>query len=230
MGYKEVFPKKHTLLVVIHAESVAQANRNTGVAFANGADGVFLINHALSVRELFGIHRALRRKWPKFFIGLNCLGMRSGEMFGIIPKSVSGFWSDDAGIQENDPDPVAEASAAWKIRQERSDWRGIYFGGVAFKYQEKVSDPGRMAQLAMPYLDVVTTSGDRTGSPPTVGKMCALRASVGDFPIAIASGITPENVADYLPYTDCFLVATGVSMSFTELDRERVALLAKILK
>lgn len=49
-----------------------------------------------------------------------------------------------------------------------------------------------------------------------------MKAAVGDFPLAIASGITPENVGEYLPWCDCFLVATGISCSFEELDPERV--------
>nr|NIN71503.1 hypothetical protein [Gemmatimonadota bacterium]NIO31186.1 hypothetical protein [Gemmatimonadota bacterium] len=47
-------------------------------------------------------------------------------------------------------------------------------------------------------------------------------AAVGGFPLAIASGITPENVGDYLDVADCFLVATGISSSFTELDPVKV--------
>jgi hypothetical protein len=36
-----------------------------------------------------------------------------------------------------------------------------------------------------------------------------LKRALGDWPLAIASGITPENVGEYLPVADCFLVATG---------------------
>jgi predicted TIM-barrel enzyme len=38
----------------------------------------------------------------------------------------------------------------------------------------------------------------------------------------LPSGITPDNVTDYLPYADAFFVATGVSGSFTELDPGKV--------
>jgi predicted TIM-barrel enzyme len=45
-----------------------------------------------------------------------------------------------------------------------------------------------------------------------------MKKALGDCPLAIASGITPENVADYLEVADCFLVATGINASWTELD------------
>jgi hypothetical protein len=40
--------------------------------------------------------------------------------------------------------------------------------------------------------------------------------------LAIASGITPENVEDYLDATDCFRVPTGVSKTFEELEPTKV--------
>ena len=45
-----------------------------------------------------------------------------------------------------------------------------------------------------------------------------MKEAIGDFPLAIASGITPANIADYLPVSDCYLVATGISKTFEELD------------
>ncbi|MCD8309993.1 MAG: hypothetical protein LUB83_02070 [Prevotellaceae bacterium] len=40
--------------------------------------------------------------------------------------------------------------------------------------------------------------------------------------LAIASGITPQNVTDYLPYVDYYLVATGISDSFTEINPDKL--------
>jgi len=48
-----------------------------------------------------------------------------------------------------------------------------------------------------------------------------MKAALGDAPLAVASGITPENVSRHLPFADCFLVATGISRSFIELDPSR---------
>ena len=71
-------------------------------------------------------------------------------------------------------------------------------------------------------MDVVTTSGPGTGQPATREKITRMKRALGAFPLAIASGITPENVGDYLEVADCFLVATGISTSFTELDPGRL--------
>ena len=57
-----------------------------------------------------------------------------------------------------------------------------------------------------------------------------MKQAIGDFPLAIASGITPENVKDYLEVADCFLVATGISNSFSELSPVRVRELVRNIR
>ena len=78
-------------------------------------------------------------------------------------------------------------------------------------------------------MDVITTSGVSTGNAPDHGKIQEMKGVIGHHPLAIASGITPENVLGYTLYTDCFLIATGVSDSFTELNPSKVRKLADIL-
>jgi predicted TIM-barrel enzyme len=79
-------------------------------------------------------------------------------------------------------------------------------------------------------MDVVTTSGPGTGQAAHVEKIRTMKAALGDFPLAIASGITPENVKDYLPFSDCYLVATGISDSFEELNPDRVRALVNTVQ
>jgi predicted TIM-barrel enzyme len=79
-------------------------------------------------------------------------------------------------------------------------------------------------------MDVVTTSGPGTGRAAEVTKIQRMREALGDAPLAIASGITPENVDQYLPYADCFLVATGISRSDGEFDSRRVLALVERVK
>jgi len=81
-----------------------------------------------------------------------------------------------------------------------------------------VEDLGAAARLASRYCDVVTTSGPGTGQAAAVEKIRAMKQALGPRPLAIASGITPANIGEYLPIADAFLVATGISRSFTELD------------
>lgn len=108
----------------------------------------------------------------------------------------------------------------------------LYFGGVAFKYQRAVApeDWGAAAvQAAAMGVHAVTTSGPATGEPASVEKVKAIRSALRDHALALASGITPENVGDFLPYVDAYLVATGIERTFGEFDPARLRALAEII-
>lgn len=213
--FRSVFTNRFVLLPVIHVECQSQAIRNSRLARDLGCDGVFLINHAVTQQELLDIHAAVRTALPDFWVGVNCLGLDHPIPL-FVDQRLSGIWVDSAGIDERKSD---QTYAKWiDSARQQQHWPGLYFGGVAFKYQRPVSDVGTAARMAMGYMDVVTTSGPGTGAAADVKKMAQMRTALGDFPLAIASGVTPENVEQYLPFVDCLLVATGISRSFSELD------------
>ena len=225
--FRKRFTHRHVVLPVIHAESEEQTVRNVIVARNAGADGVFLINHAVSDAGLLEIRTAVTKRFPDLWVGVNCLGLSLRQVFEIIPDDTDGLWADNAGIQEKSSfQDWAETVLA--IRNRRN-WSGLYFGGVAFKYQRPVENLALAATIARQYMDVVTTSGPGTGWSASVEKIRAMKEALGDFPLAIASGVTPENVTDYLGIADCFLVATGISKLFEELDASLLeALLKKV--
>jgi hypothetical protein len=218
--YRTRFGTTPRVFIVIHAEDAGQAERNADIAHAAGADGVFVINHAISGEALRPIADHLRTRWPDWFIGANCLDRAPAQGFELLGGGVDALWSDNAAIDERCTDQPAAAAILAAQRQHAPT--ALHFGGVAFKYQRQPDDLAAACAAAVPYVDIVTTSGPGTGLAADVVRIRAMRAALGAAPLAIASGITPENVGDYLPYTDAFLVATGVSISFTELDAARV--------
>ena len=193
-----------------------------------GADGVFLINHGMSDKSLLEVHRTVTTEHSDWWVGVNCLGLYPGKVFEQIDDCVAGVRVDNAMIDERggDQSQAREILAA----REASGWQGLYFGGVAFKYQRPVDDLAHAARLAADYMDVVTTSGPGTGRAASPEKIRTMKDALGETPLAIASGITPENVADYLECADCFLVATGISQTFEELDADRTRLLIETVR
>lgn len=222
---RSIFKHRHVVLPVIHVVSEAQALRNARIARDAFADGVFLINHDMQWGELLRIHEVVDRAFPNWWVGVNCLDLPPADVFSKISGRVAGVWVDDAGVREDLPQQT-EAAALARARAAAGK-PALYFGGVAFKYQRPVADVGRAARIAAGYMDIVTTSGPGTGHAADVDKIRTMKAALGATPLAIASGITPENVGDYLPIADCFLVATGISKSFDELDPPRVRALVE---
>ena len=222
MGSHQLKPP--LLLPVIHVESEEQALRNAQIAYEAGCGGVFLINHDIPYTALLEIHHTVYQTWPEWWIGVNCLDLEPAQIFGVISEEVAGVWVDNAKIVEQ----RAAQPAAEKIQQARqkSGWSGLYFGGVAFKYQRAVADVGQAARLAGGYMDVVTTSGPGTGQAARREKIAAMKAALGEAPLALASGISLTNIDHYLGLADYFLVATSISKSWTELDPGLVGQLA----
>lgn len=222
---QEVFGQHHAVLPVIHVANARQSLANAEIAREAGADGVFLINHDVDVRTLLEIWEKVSAAHPGWWIGVNLLGVRAADVFDLLPVGVSGVWVDNAEIDERSGGQ--ERARLIDERRRASGWSELYFGGVAFKYQREVDDLHAAARAAAPWMDVVTTSGPGTGEAADLAKITALKYGLGSKALAIASGITPDNVSDYLPLADAFLVATGISRSFTFLDPPLVADLVK---
>ncbi len=212
---------------VIHVDDLQQTLINANYAFSNGADGIFLINHTVSPETLLDIYRKTREKYPDKWIGLNLLGLTSEEAMRILPDTVNGLWTDNAEIEE---DGVNIYPQNWYRIFKITHPDCSYFGGVAFKYQRPVTALELAAEKACACMDVICTSGPGTGLVADIEHVKRLYNGAVGKPLALASGVTPENISDFLLYMDHFLVASGISKSFRMLDPGRIKLLADKIK
>ena len=210
---------------VIHVLNEEQILRNISLAKSNEADGVFLINHgSMSWETHVDLYSKSVQTYPDFWIGINCLDLSTHEVFSKVPNTIDGIWADNGGI---DDESTLYAKRISRYRK-RSSFTGLYFGGVAFK-GHYVENHTRAAKRATRFMEIVTTSGAGTGKAAPTEKIASMKEAIGDRPLAIASGVTIENVQDYLPYVEYFLVATGISRTFHELDPEKVLNLSKAI-
>ena len=211
-GGREVFPVIH----MMHREQVLfQAD----LVFGIGAKGVFVIGSGRTgPSQEMSAAVAVKKAFPDKFVGVNLLALRADEAVStVLHSTLDGLWTDDAGIRD---DHVIKNAIETMMLLGLDD-KLVYFGGTAFKYGVLIGDPEKAARNAALHMDVVTTSGDGTGSPPDVRKIEAMRKGAGDNALAIASGITPENVGNY--DADFFLVATGIQRDFYGVDPDKLA-------
>ncbi len=212
---------------VIHCQNYEQTLRNVSIAQDSGADGVFLINHKIPHFFLSLIAERILERFKPFSIGLNYLDLDPVTALSVIRFGIKALWSDDPRLSE-----FAVTQDLPQIFLDYREARGdeiTYYGSVAFKYQRQPQDLQGMTRLAAAYVDVVTTSGAATGSAPEFSKIIQMRQALGDKRLAIASGISAENVRDYLPYVDDYLVATSISTDFFNLNETKTKELAKII-
>ena len=228
------------VLPVIHVRDTEQAGRNAAIAIEAGAQGVFLINHDFAHEALLPILREVRAGLPSLWIGVNFLAVTGREAFPVLGRlqaegvEIDAYWADDARIDERAPANVQAEAMAIAAARKASGWEGLYFGGTAFKKQRPVDPSGyeAAARVGAPWMDAVTTSGIATGKAADRAKIAAFRRGCEDAPLALASGVTPENAAGYAADVDAMLVATGINRDgdFYEIDPARLRRLLAVTR
>jgi predicted TIM-barrel enzyme len=197
------------IYTVIHASDKDQISRNIDISIESGAHGTFVINHAgISIRSMIDAIAA-EKKRNNFFIGINTLGVQSAEAFRLASDcNADALWLDESF------DKIDQLA--------KSLYGGLYFGSVAFKTHEVVNDEQAelLAGLAKDYVDVAVTSGPSTGVSPSPNRISRMKKAIGNKPLGIASGISPENIHLFTD-ADVIMSATGISDSWTELSRKK---------
>lgn len=215
-------------LVIHHFDNVTTM-RQADVAFESGGHGVFLISHDGRDDELFPLAATIKRKHPLRRVGVNLLQSKAVDALRLaVAHQLDMVWVDNPGVRSDRITEDGQKIADWLAQ---NTGRISFFGSVAFKYQIAEPDPGAAAHKAATMGMLPTTSGPGTGTAPDPEKIREMRAALGpDRPLAIASGITAENAAQFAKYATHFLVATGVSHDEHHLDPAKVAQLATVLR
>ncbi|HDR9103689.1 hypothetical protein [Paraburkholderia sp. A3RO-2L] len=216
------------VIPVIHYENAAQALRNAERAFDAGCEGVFLIHMDGENEVLAPSALAIKARWPERLVGINYLGEDPAKaVLANVANGLDMTWTD-AQLTHSSAEPWTYAQMVQTALAKTP--RHLLFAGVAFKHQRPEPHPELAARMADKFGFVPTTSGAATGVAAGVEKIARLRTALGEAPLAIASGITPENVHEYAPYLSHILVASGVSESFHEFDYEKLCLLRARLR
>lgn len=188
-------------------EGIGHALYCTKTAMKNGADGVFLIGHDIRMDDLLVIYSHVRKQHPEIWIGMNFLDLPAPSKEARVAfKRITMSWHPDLNAIWCDALPKEPFEVKPSVQ---------VFGGVAFKYINTSLSGASLAyscEDAIKCVDVITTSGDKTGQPPSLAKIQEMSSYInGRVPLAIASGISEKNVQTFLPHVDIFLVASSIS-------------------
>ena len=225
--------KPPRIFPVIHHIDSPTTHAEVNQALRLGVDGVFLISHYSSDTAYAGIAddetlmclaSELKALHPGSCIGINCLSwspLHSAQR--AVEASLDMIWADSMGVDSSGL--TGEGEALMRLAAEHP---GIeFFASVAFKYMPEELDPVTAADNARMARFVPTTSGSATGAPPDLEK---IRAMAARGPLAVASGMTPDNVHLYSPYLSDILVATGIAADEHHLDPGKLARFIKCVR
>lgn len=160
-----------------------------------------------------------KEAFPGLKVGANFLGLPSIDAYRMSQNQrLDATWSDRQDFYAG----AAQREARGILRFAPSTYP--FFAAVAFKGQARDPLPGKSARLAASYGVIPTTSGPATGVPIDVRKLRDMRREMEPSdPLAVASGVTPENVEEILPYVTHILVSTGVSGPGDTFDAEKLS-------
>jgi predicted TIM-barrel enzyme len=204
---------------VIHHLDAPTTFSEIQVARTCGADGVFLISHDGADLELLDVARTAIQENAGFPIGLNLLSVGCRQAVRMTLEAGSDMlWADDMGVDSRGLTAAGQDMASIARDQPRLK----LFASVAFKYRPHEPNPVGAAAHARAAGFIPTTSGDATGHAPDPQKIFAMGEGGA---LAIASGMTPENVATYAAALSHILVATGVSHTEHHIDPAKLSAL-----
>lgn len=207
---------KKTFLVALHAHHRKQVfDEAEKILTSDGAHGVLLVNNGGYVRcdtaeypNLFDIAIELKSTYPDFLIGINPLDLTPTEaMRRTIDTPLDILWTGNAGIIERDNKAYLNNTMEVYLPKLKA----AFYGGVAFKGQPQPKNLKTVIQYAAKRFGQVITSGEATGKAASLDKIISLKQMIGNTPLGIASGLSVENVREYLPYTDILIVASSLT-------------------
>jgi len=206
-----------SLLPVIHILNEEQVLRNADLVFSCDVPGIFLIDMSGADSSTIQLAKTVKLAYPSKKIGVNMLSYRDNllSLKAAESANLDMVWIDNPGLSSDSENPNAKAIA-------NIDTSVKIFGSVAFKTQRYEPSPEIAAKKAFDFGWVPTTSGVSTGVAADLDKIKRM-SSVIPNSLAIASGITPNNISNYIAFADYFLVATGLqNESFYEFDDTKV--------
>ncbi len=226
--FAAVFPgRRRVLLAVVHtiagADGVSNAVDQVRVATENGADGVFLIPASHPVLPMCAVVAAVRDVFPALFVGVNMMTL---DPFDSLPASINAVWTD-RGVDFKGTHAIVHSEAAVRFRNTG----GLHFVGWLFKGMHRsfpveavaAADKEVLVHTAARALHalgegvVCCTSGAGTGTPLELDRHDLYRAALGDTTVvAVASGVTVDNVHEHIPFVDVFMVGTGIEQGLTD--------------
>lgn len=214
------------IIPVIHYHDDEQVMRNATIASEAGCNGVLLIEMSGNNAPLRPAALAVKEAFPELKVGINYLGVDPRyALESTLSAGLDMTWTDAQPTHSDNRHLVVAKDLAELLHEVHHEM----FVGVAFKHQRYEPDPVAATRRAIATGLIPTTSGPTTGVAADVAHVSQIREQIEkDAPLAIASGITPENFASFKPFLSHVLVATGVSKNFYELDEHRLAALMAV--
>jgi len=213
MKFKALFPNQKPVMAMLHLKSdqrmnmLERAQAETRCYLENGVDALLVENYFGSADDCEQVLAWLQKEYPRACYGVNILGDYE-KAFELADKYNACFIQIDSVCGHLTPG--ADAAYAEKLNALRKASKAVLLGGVRFKYQPVRS--GRSLEedliLGTQRCDAIVVTGEGTGMVTPIGKVIEFRQILGDFPLVMGAGVTPDTLDETFQYCDGAIVGS----------------------
>ena len=210
--FLDLFPVKKPVFAMLHfkgdsrKDKLERCLREAEIYRENGVD-------AMIVEDYFGDSDDVKA-------GLEMLAQRGGFTLGVNVLDnweLSWKYAKEYGAKFIQVDSVAghltpeEDIPYGEMIARYMEEGGMYvIGGVRFKYKPICSgnDVETDLRIGMQRCHAIAVTGEGTGMDSPTQKIIDFRKTVGDFPLVVAAGMTPDTVFEKLSLADAAIVGS----------------------
>ena len=214
MTISQIFGTEKPIIGMLHLRGYGQeevlsiAREEIEMMIRCGVNAVLVENYFGDKQDVIEVLKMLKAEYSdKVVYGVNVLGdfeascelaHRYGAKFMQV-DSVCGHLK-----------PKQDEEYAKMIEEVRAKYPVFVLGGVRFKYQPVNSGRSLEEDLAigMTRCNAIVVTGEGTGMDTDIEKIRTFRRIMGDFPLIVGAGMTPESVPEQLAIADGGIVGS----------------------
>lgn len=209
----DIFKTRKPIIGMLHLKGeddgkiLEQMDRELHLMLDNKVDCVLVENYFGTPLQAEQALKYISEKYPDICYGINLLH-DDALAFELAEKYHAKFIQLDsvAGHLTEEEDKRFQEF----IEKARKTCGAFVLGGVRFKYQPYKSGRRLDEDLAigMKRCDAIVVTGDATGQETNMEKITSFRRMIGNFPLFVGAGMTPENAGEQLAVADAAVVGS----------------------
>ena len=212
-SFLDLFKERKPIMAMLHLKGETpheideRVKREVDLYVNGGVSAVIVENYFGTYDDMVRALEYVRAQELPIPYGINCLNC-DPMGFELAMNYGGSFVQLDSVVGH--VKPRDEASIAAFLNLYRSRFAGKVLGGVRFKYQPMLSENTVEEDLVISKgrCDAVCVTQDATGQETSMDKIEQFRAALGDFPLIVGAGVTPENAHKSLAVADGAIVGS----------------------
>lgn len=233
--FLKLFKKNKPILAMLHLKGttdediIERFKKEVNIYLENGVDCIIVENYYGTYRHMEMALEYVQSLDLDIPYGVNCLNVDAMgfELAGRYGASFVQLDSVVGHVKARDEDSL---DAFFSLYRKR--YKVLVLGGVRFKYQPVLSENSVEADLkiAMTRCDAICVTEDATGQETSLEKIISFRNAIGDFPLIVGAGITPENMEKQFVFADGAIVGSYFKDTYKdegEVSKEHVKEIVK---